>query len=330
MAQFLEYDALIQKNLSDSVRHFRLQHITEYSYNAPVSTSFGRGYITPRETEFQTVLDHEVNISPQPGDFSEGSDYFGNKDIFFAIFNDHEQLRIDAHSVVRVHDPSIIICSQACASDPWENSIINQVGRKIPEQLHEFSMDTSALSLGKILAKKQEIIAYTRQFFAPNRSIIESLLDFNHHIFTEFTYTPGSTSVSTPVSEVFAKKQGVCQDFARLALTGLRGIGLAAQYVSGYIATDPPPGKERIIGADATHAWARLWIKNGYDSGIWVDFDPTNDQLVNNRYITTGWGRDYSDLSPLKGIIYTDSTKSEINVSVDVCPIDNPLRGNIS
>lgn len=144
------------------------------------------------------------------------------------------------------------------------------------------------------------------------------LADLNARIFSDFTYRSGSTTVSTQVAEVLTAREGVCQDFARLAIACLRAHGLAASYVSGYLATDPPPGKERMFGVDATHAWAAVWTPQDR----WVGLDPTNDQFVDERYITVGWGRDYADIPPLRGIIYTDSEFSVIDVSVDVEPVD--------
>ena len=142
------------------------------------------------------------------------------------------------------------------------------------------------------------------------------LTDLNTRIFADFTYRSGSTTVSTQVDEVLKVREGVCQDFARLAIACLRANGLAASYVSGYLATDPPPGKERMFGVDATHAWAAVWTPQNR----WLGIDPTNSALVDERYITVGWGRDYADVPPLRGIIYTDSEYSVIDVSVDVSP----------
>ena len=153
--------------------------------------------------------------------------------------------------------------------------------------------------------------------FAPGRPLIEVITDLRHRIHTDFAYKSGSTTVSTRVAEVVAAREGVCQDFARLAIACLRANGLAASYVSGYLATDPPPGKQRVVGIDATHAWAAVWAPGDH----WLAFDPTNDQMVDERYIVVGWGRDYADVPPLRGIIYTDSEHSVIDVEVDVAPL---------
>jgi transglutaminase-like putative cysteine protease len=157
----------------------------------------------------------------------------------------------------------------------------------------------------------------------PGRPLIDVITDLNARIFDDFTYRSGSTTVSTQVSEVLAAREGVCQDFARLAIACLRSNGLAASYISGYLATDPPPGKERMVGIDATHAWAAVWTPQNQ----WLGMDPTNDQMVDERYVIVGWGRDYADVPPLRGIIYTDSERSVIDVSVDVAPVERPAGG---
>jgi transglutaminase-like putative cysteine protease len=157
---------------------------------------------------------------------------------------------------------------------------------------------------------------YAAPSFAAGRPLIEVLRDLGSRIHADFTYRSGSTTVSTGVNEMLAARAGVCQDFARLAIACLRANGLAASYVSGYLATDPPPGKDRMVGIDATHAWAAVWTPDNR----WRGLDPTNDQLIDERYIIVGRGRDYADVPPLRGIIYTNSENSVIDVAVDVVP----------
>jgi transglutaminase-like putative cysteine protease len=161
-----------------------------------------------------------------------------------------------------------------------------------------------------------ELRAYAAPSFEAGRPLIEVLRDLTSRIYSDFTYRSGSTTVSTQVSQVLAAREGVCQDFARLAIACLRANGLAASYASGYLATDPPPGKERMIGIDATHAWASVWTPQNQ----WLGLDPTNDQMVDERYVLGGFGRDYADVPPLRGIIYTDSHSSTVDVAVDVAP----------
>jgi transglutaminase-like putative cysteine protease len=172
-----------------------------------------------------------------------------------------------------------------------------------------------------------EITGAVREYAAPSFgagwSLVEVLRDLTARIYADFTYRSGSTTVSTQVSEVLAAREGVCQDFARLAIACLRANGLAASYVSGYLATDPPPGKERMVGVDATHAWASVWTPQNR----WLGLDPTNNQMVDERYVTVGFGRDYADVPPLRGIIFTDSESSVIDVAVDVAPHDGGMPG---
>ena len=163
---------------------------------------------------------------------------------------------------------------------------------------------------------------YAAASFAPGRPLIEVLRDLTSRIHADFAYRTGSTTISTGVNEVLMAREGVCQDFARLAIACLRANGLAAGYVSGYLATDPPPGKDRMIGVDATHAWATVWTPQPPGRFEWLGIDPTNDQLVDERYIVVGRGRDYADVPPLRGIIYTNSENSVIDVAVDVVPYE--------
>ena len=167
-----------------------------------------------------------------------------------------------------------------------------------------------------------EVREYAAPSFAPGRPLVEVLRDLTTRIHTDFAYRSGSTTVSTGVKEVLMAREGVCQDFARLAIACLRAHGLAASYVSGYLATNPPPGKERMIGIDATHAWAAVWTPQPPGQFEWLGLDPTNDQMVDERYVIVGRGRDYADVPPLRGIIYTNSKKSVIDVAVDVVPYE--------
>lgn len=159
---------------------------------------------------------------------------------------------------------------------------------------------------------------YAAVSFTPGRPLGEAVVDLMGRIYRDFEYRSGSTTISTKVSEVLAAREGVCQDFARIAATALRTQGLAARYVSGYLATNPPPGQPRLVGSDATHAWAAVWVP----PDGWIAFDPTNDTIADQRYVTVAWGRDYADVPPLRGIIYTDSDSSSIEVSVDVAPCE--------
>ncbi|MBI3215129.1 MAG: transglutaminase family protein [Mycobacterium sp.] len=293
-----------------SARSYRVTHRTEYRYSDVVTSSYGRGFLTPRDSVQQRCLSHQLQIDPEPADQSTSLDAYGNISSYFHVTQRHRALTITSTSVVEVEPPAPGTYSSGSAVAPWE--IARPVG--VDGALAtEFVLD---LRPPEITAAVHE---YAAPSFTPGRPLVEVLADLNARIFRDFTYRSGSTTVSTQVAEVLQAREGVCQDFARLAIACLRANGLAASYVSGYLATDPPPGKERMVGIDATHAWAAVWTPQGQ----WLGLDPTNDQMVDERYIVVGWGRDYADVPPLRGIIYTDSERSVIDVSVDVEPFDD-------
>jgi transglutaminase-like putative cysteine protease len=258
---------------SGSSRCYQVTHRTVYRYSDVVTSSYGRGFLTPRDSARQRCLSHELVIEPEAADSSTSRDAYGNISSYFHVTERHQTLSITSNSVVEVDPPPPELYGAGSALAPWE--IARPVG--------------------------------------PDGALA---IELTSRIYSDFTYRSGSTTVSTQVSEVLAAREGVCQDFARLAIACLRANGLAASYVSGYLATDPPPGKERMIGIDATHAWASVWTPQNQ----WLGLDPTNDQMVDERYITVGYGRDYADVPPLRGIIYTESESSVIDVAVDVAP----------
>ncbi|MGY1895892.1 transglutaminase family protein [Nocardia gipuzkoensis] len=293
-----------------AARRYRVEHRTRYVYSGEVASSYGRAYLTPREFPGQRLIAHDIRIDPAPSDRSIGADVYGNRTSYFHVTTEHRALTVVGESLVEVDAPRHD--RAASAAHPWEKA--RPTGANGPFAV-EFALD---LHPPEITA---DLVAYTAESFRPGRPLLDAVGELNTRIYTDFAYRSGATTVSTRVADVFAARAGVCQDFARLAVACLRSHGLAARYVSGYLATDPPPGKERMIGADATHAWAAVWAPgvDGHDrAGHWVDFDPTNDQFADERYITAAWGRDYADVPPLRGIIYTDAKDSVITVSVDV------------
>lgn len=290
-----------------ATRSYEITHRTTYRYSDDVTSSYGRGFLTPRETAGQRCLSHELVIEPETADSTTSRDVFGNVSSYFHVTEPHRVLSVTSHSMVEVDPPSPELYSGGSARAPWE--ISRPVG---PDGALacEFTLDLMSAEI------TDEVRAYAAPSFIPGRPLIDVLRDLNARIYTDFTYRSGSTTVSTRVAEVLAAREGVCQDFARLAIACLRANGLAASYVSGYLATDPPPGRERMVGVDATHAWASVWTPQNQ----WLGLDPTNDQMVDERYVVVGLGRDYADVPPLRGIIYTESKRSVIEVSVDVAP----------
>ncbi len=295
-------------------RAYRISHRTTYRYSDVVTNSYGRGFLTPRDSDRQRCLSYQLVIDPEPADGSTSRDAYGNMSSYFQVTQHHRALTVSSAAVVEVDPPEPDLYGAGPALEPWELARPTGTAGALAA---EFILD---LRPPEITAAVKD---YAAPSFAPGRPLIEVIRDLNTRIFSDFTYRSGSTTVSTRVDAVLAAREGVCQDFARLAIACLRAHGLAASYVSGYLATDPPPGKDRVFGVDATHAWASVWTPQNR----WLGFDPTNEQLIDERYITVGWGRDYADIPPLRGIIYTDSERSVIDVSVDVAPLDGELPG---
>jgi transglutaminase-like putative cysteine protease len=295
-----------------TTRCYQISHRTVYRYSDVVTSSYGRGFLTPRDSERQRCLSHELVIEPEAADSSTSRDVYGNITSYFHVTERHSMLSITSNSVVEVDPPPPELYGGGSARAPWE--IARPVGLD-GALATEFTLDLQPPEI------TDELRDYAAPSFEPGRSLIEALRDLSSRIYSDFTYRSSSTTVATGVAEFLAAREGVCQDFARLAVACLRANGLAASYVSGYLATDPPPGKERMIGIDATHAWASVWTPQNQ----WLGLDPTNHQMVDERYIIVGFGRDYADVPPLRGIIYTESESSEIDVAVDVAPYEGGL-----
>jgi transglutaminase-like putative cysteine protease len=293
-------------------RRYQVTHRTEYRYSDTVTSSYGRGFLTPRRTPRQRCLSHQLRIDPPPADSSTSRDAYGNLSTYFHVTEAHRTLTVVSVSVVEVDPRPAGFFDSESARAPWEAA--RPAGTDGALAI-EFTLDLDPPEI------TDDLRAYAAPSFVPGRPLIEVLRDLTSRIHSDFTYRSGFTTVSTGVAEVLATRAGVCQDFARLAIACLRANGLAAGYVSGYLATEPPPGKERMVGIDATHAWAAVWLPGNQ----WLGLDPTNNQMVDERYIVVGRGRDYADVPPLRGIIYTNSQDSTIDVAVDVVPCDEPF-----
>ncbi len=289
---------------------YRVTHRTEYRYESEVSESYGEVHLLPNDFPGQTCRESRLRIDPQPHDYRERTDYYGNRTAYFAVLDAHTRLTITAESVVDVEDrQGALTLADGRAWDAGRDDLGSAA-----MEVHDFLLDSS------MVAASPELQAYAAPSFPAGRPVVEALADFNSRINRDFVFKPGSTSIGTSLNELLERREGVCQDFALLAIGCLRSLGLAARYVSGYLETRPPPGRPRLVGADVSHAWASLFVPGAG----WVDFDPTNDQFVSDRYVTTAWGRDYRDVSPVKGVIYTESTSDEMDVSVDVLRLDEP------
>jgi transglutaminase-like putative cysteine protease len=290
---------------------YRVVHRTEYVYESEVSSSYGELYVLPLDAPTQVCRSSRVRIDPEPHNYRERTDFYGNRAAYFAVLEPHTRLSVTAESTVDVTRPASL---PLAVDQPWET---------IRDRLRLDPDDDAFDARGFLLDSPKVVVtpavaAYAAESFPAGRPLTEALTDLTSRIHTDFAYAPGATSVRTTLTELLEGREGVCQDFAHLAVGCLRSVGLAGRYVSGYLETRPAPGRPRLVGADVSHAWASVFVP---DAG-WVDLDPTNDRFVSDRYVTTAWGRDYGDVSPLKGVIYTKSTKNELHVSVDVTPLE--------
>ncbi len=290
---------------TESSAVYRIAHSTHYRYGAPVARSRDEVHLRPRDTAFQTCRFHELEIDPPSSTLSERSDYFGNPVAAFAVDGPFDRMTVVATSVVEVRPRT----TPEHAMRSWEE-VRDEIDRHLtPELLAavEYRLESP------LVARSATVREFAESSFATGRPMLEAVAELTGRIFTGFTYDPGFTTVTTPVEEVLAHRRGVCQDFAHLAVGCLRSMGLAARYVSGYLETAPPPGSERLTGSDASHAWPSVYVPGG-----WIDVDPTNGTLVDTRYVTTAWGRDYADVSPLKGVVFGGGEVHTLDVEVDV------------
>ena len=287
---------------------YEVTHRTEYEYESDVSHSYGQLHVLPREFPGQRCRSAGVVIVPEPEDYAERADFFGNRVSFMAIHEAHRRLSVTATSVVEV-DPRSAGGSAGCRR-AWEEVRAGLRSSACAERVEaiQFALDSP------LVTGSPKFAEYACRSFTRGRDLLGAVCDLTHRIHTEFAYKPGATSVTTPVDEVLSTREGVCQVFAHLAIACLRSIGLPARYVSGYLETDPPAGRPKLRGADASHAWLAVLVPG---SG-WLEFDPTNDQLVSNRYVVTAFGRDYSDVPPVSGVIYTEGATERLEVVVDV------------
>ena len=290
---------------------YRITHITTYHYADPVSVCHNEAYLTPRTFERQVCDYHRLSITPAPSSSGRRTDYFDNPLVYFSFNNGFETIQIKTISRVEVRGQPAIEHSEA--GPAWES---------IAELLRS-SRDSAALHASQFVYESprvrisNELKAYGQKAFSRGRPIAEALMALTAQIHRDFEFDPRATTVHTPIEEVWQNRKGVCQDFAHLEIAVLRSLGLAARYVSGYLRTYPPPGKPRLVGADASHAW--LGVYCGGEFG-WIDVDPTNNKQVTDEHITLAWGRDYSDVCPLKGV-FVGGGRHTLDVSVDVLPL---------
>jgi transglutaminase-like putative cysteine protease len=287
---------------------YRVTHTTEFLYEARVGLCYNLARLRPRILPHQQVHAATLLIDPLPHDHITDIDYFGNRTDYFSIQQPHDQLVVTATSDIHVALPESGLFDRMDGT-PWE-SVREQLRSDrsaVGIEAFQFTLDSPMVSVDRLLAD------YAQPSFPAGRSLDEAVHDLTRRIYQDFKYDPEFSSIATPLKAVLEHRSGVCQDFAHLAIGCLRAQGLAARYISGYIETEPPPGKEKLVGADASHAWFAV-----FEPGTgWLDFDPTNNQRPRERHITVAWGRDYADVTPIRGVAYGGGDH-ELKVSVDV------------
>jgi len=290
------------------VTTYHVRHSTRYEYEVPVMHAHHFVHLRPRPLAHQTVHLTELEISPDARGIFRQRDYFGNDCDAIELLTTHDCLEVTARSVVSLV-PSPLAEVDLGASPTWEQ-VVTQL-----KQDTKFLRERE-LGFDSPLVRRHALLqSYVSPSFPAGRPILQGVADLNRRIYDDFTYEPAATDVSTPLGKVMRERRGVCQDFAHVAIGCLRSVGLAARYVSGYLETTPPPGVPRLVGADASHAWASVFVP----AIGWFDFDPTNGTLPSDRHITIGWGRDFSDVSPLKGVV-VGGGNHRLSVGVDVIP----------
>ncbi|ADU65191.1 transglutaminase family protein [Desulfurispirillum indicum] len=289
---------------------FRVTHTTTYSYSDSVDLCYNETRIKPRSFSRQVVQSSSMNITPSADDYRERTDFFGNYVSYFCMQKPYREMIIKVISDVK------ILGNQG--RDPLQQPISwEETLKTLSSCLDEPTINARQYTMASPLVPVfPELREYVSQYLEPEKPLVLVARDLMAGIFHDFRYVPGFTTITTSLTEVMRHRQGVCQDFAHVAIGCLRSIGLAAGYMSGYLETLPPPGQEKLVGADASHAWFTVYVP-GWG---WVHFDPTNNQLPDQQHIVCAWGRDYSDIIPINGVVYS-SGKDELEVSVDVSRI---------
>ena len=285
---------------------FNISHRSSYRYGAPVTQCQHVVHLAPRNLDRQRVVRHSLLIDPAPAARTDLLDYFGNQASILVIEDEHRELIVHARSTVEVSAPEPV---DLAASSAWEHVAKAAI-------LANGALDVSVLQYTCSSRHARPIpvaLDYARPSFPAGRPVLEGAWDLTRRIHADFAFDPSATDISTPVSEVLTARRGVCQDFAHVSLACLRALGLPARYVSGYMLTRPPPGKPKLVGADASHAWLSVWAPG---SG-WLDLDPTNGLMPRDEHIVLAYGRDYDDVSPLSGVLLGGSGQ-HLTIAVDV------------
>ena len=288
---------------------YRVRHLTEYMYSDAVSTSHHELHLLPREISGQFVRDESLTVTPEPALRRDRADWFGNPSTHLAIHTRHTRLAVTSTFVVDIaREP------HPDDGGTWESA---------RDWVHA-GADADARAAIEMALPSPRVVpsaaarAFAEPSFTPGRPLVEAVRDLMHRIHTEFAYDPVATDVATPVDEVLRGRRGVCQDFAHVQLACLRAFGLAARYVSGYLVTNHKPDEKSLVGADASHAWVSVRLPGG----VWLDLDPTNDVIPTDRHIVVAVGRDFGDVTPMRGVLLGGG-RHELIVGVDVSPVDS-------
>ena len=289
---------------------YRVTHSTTYVYSQSVSLCHNLVHLTPRNTQRQSCIVTSLEVSPRPAVEASHFDFFGNAVHFLTIQEPHRRLTLTARHMVEVVPYTAPGLGE---TPPWE-AVRVQLARPTDAdnlEASQFAFDSASVRAWAALAD------YAAPSFPLGRPLFDAVLDLTRRIHAEFRYDPTATTIATPLSDVLASRRGVCQDFAHLQIGCLRSLGLASRYVSGYLLTRPPPGQARLVGADASHAWPSVYCPGRG----WIDVDPTNNQVPSDRHVTLAWGRDYDDVSPIKGVILGGGEHT-VTVGVDMAPAE--------
>ena len=287
---------------------YTVRHRTTYHYVSDVAYSRLIAHLVPRETARQRSRSVDVTVEPQPIKHLERTDFFGNITSWYTIDEPHDTLDVLAESKVEIEPAPAYAHDQSPSWEAVRPLFAFPTAAEALDAL-QYTFDTT------LTATDDVVVTYSRKSFARGRALFAAVLELNSRIYADFTFDSEATNTRTTVNDAFKLRAGVCQDLAHVGIACVRSMGLAARYVSGYLLTHPPAGRERLIGADASHAWFSVWIP----PFGWVDFDPTNNMLPGTEHITVAWGRDYGDVAPIHGII-TGGGENEVDVAVDVIP----------
>ena len=291
----------------------RVLHETSFAYQPPVRTAQHMAHLKPIHNGQQQLLSHTLTIVPEPAQRSEAVDVYGNTRAFFGLQTAHGKLRVLADSLVSTSAPRKHECGLS-----WEDV------REAMRYHRGFQYDAASefVFASPYVPRHEDFVAYAQDGFEKGRPMLEAVHGLMSRIHADFEYETTATDVNTPALEALALRKGVCQDLAHVMLGALRSLGLPARYVSGYLLTEPPPGQARLVGSDASHAWVSVYLPEaGPLGGAWADFDPTNDRTPGEDYVTLAIGRDYSDVSPVRGVIHGGSNH-RLRVAVTVAPVE--------